>query len=100
MQRNVVALWSLFVEVGDLRYSTQVTADEPRSAVDELLRSHGFRDKLAGMSKDGWPSSFTSDDVVLLMPMDGLVNMHLCQLGREGKYVSVVMARTESKQHV
>ena len=37
-------------------------------------------------------------DIVALMPMEGLVNMYLCQLGREGEYVSVVMARTVSRK--
>ncbi len=37
-------------------------------------------------------------DVILLIPMDGLSNMYLCQIGRDGKYVSVVMVRTVARQ--
>ena len=95
-----MALWSLFVEVGDERYNTQVTAESPRSAVEALLASRGFGDVLANLSKKGWPSSFASEDIILLMPMDGLINMHLCQLGKAGNYVSLVMARTEPVAHV
>jgi hypothetical protein len=95
-----VALWSLFVEVGEQRYSAQVIADDPKGAVAAFLRSGGLRDTLANLSKGGWPREFTIDNVIYLVPMEGLINMHLCQLGVGGKYVSVVMARTESESHV
>jgi hypothetical protein len=89
-----VALWSMFVEVGESRYSTQITAPDPSAAIAALLESGGLIQTLAGLSKDGWPERFAADDIVLFIPMDGLVNMHLCQIGREGKYITVTFART------
>ena len=93
-----MALWSLFVEVGDTRYSTQVTADDPRSAMRRLMTSGGLKQVLARLGKEGWPPRFSARDIVLLIPMDGLVNMYLCQFGRSGKYVSVVLARTVARK--
>ncbi|MGH8453632.1 MAG: hypothetical protein ACRESW_03690 [Nevskiales bacterium] len=83
-----MALWSLFVEVGGKRFSSQVRAASPKAAVSSFLR----RGTLAHFSESA--ASFTAKDIVLFTPMEGLVNMHLCQLGRSGKYVSITLART------
>jgi hypothetical protein len=93
-----MALWSLFVEVGRTRYSTQVTADDPKAAIRSFLASGGLKGTLKGLAGEGWPRSFAMKDVFAFLPMDGLINMYLCQLGRKGKYVSVVLARTVSRQ--
>jgi hypothetical protein len=95
-----MALWSLFVEVGSrLRYSAQITAPTPRAAIRRFLTGRGLiSHDLARLSKAGWPASFSMRDVILLIPMDGLSNMYLCQIGRDGKYVSVVMVRTVARQ--
>lgn len=95
-----MALWSLFVEVGSrLRYSTQITAPTPRAAIRRFLTGRGLiTHDLARLSRAGWPASFSMRDVSLLMPMEGLTNMYLCQIGRNGKYVSVVMVRTVARQ--
>jgi len=93
-----MALWSLFVEVGGERYSTQVAAPTPRAAIKRFLTTPGLKQVLARLSKDGWPASFSMRDNLTLIRMDGLINMHLCQLVREGKYVSVVMVRTVARQ--
>jgi hypothetical protein len=99
MRKDSVALWSLFVDAGGERYTTQITADNPKLAVQRLLASSGLADMLKRRTSDGWPGSFTAEDIHLLIPMEGLVNVHLCQLGREGKYVSVVMAETVGERH-
>jgi hypothetical protein len=96
-----VALWSMFVEVGAERYSTQFTASDPRGAITELLASSGFLEMASKIRNGaGRPLQFTAADILYIVPMEGLTNMHLCQLGREGKYASVVMARTESEPYV
>ena len=79
-----MALWSMFVQVGSSHFSTQVHAPSPESAVGELLRGSALRDWLKGSEHVGWPTSFEAKDVFLFTPMEGLVNMYLCQLGREG----------------
>ena len=92
-----MALWSLFVEVGDNRYSTQVSAADAKGAIQRFLATSGFRQTLASLSAKGFPPSFSMSDVHLLIPMEGLTNMYLCQLGQRSKYVSVILARTVSR---
>ena len=94
-----MALWSLFVEVGHLRYSTQVTADDPRAAIRRFLKTGSLREVLQRLSDKGWPASFSTKDIVAFIPMDGLTNMYLCEFAQKGKYASVVMARTVSRKH-
>jgi hypothetical protein len=93
-----MALWSLFVEVGDNRYSTQVSAADAKGAIQRFLATPGLRQTLASLSAKGWPPSFSMGDVYVLTPMEGLTNMYLCQLGLRGKYVSVILARTVSRR--
>lgn len=95
-----MALWSLFVTVGKENYSTQVVADSPREVIRRFLRTVSLKETLRQLRSSGWPVQFSLSDVILLVPMDGLVNMYLCQIGREGKYVSVIMARTVSRKYV
>jgi len=89
-----MALWSLFIEVDSKHYSTQVNAASPKAAISTFLRGKSLRSFMSGSEFDGWPKSFTSKDIVLFVPMEGLVNMHLCQLGRKGRYLSITLART------
>lgn len=89
----------MFVEVGAERYSTQFTAVDPPGAIAELLSSGGFRELAAKSSHRDAPVEFSVGDILYIVPMEGLINMHLCQLGRNGKYASVVMARTEAQPH-
>jgi hypothetical protein len=93
-----MALWSLFVEVGTERYSTQVRAVSARAAMATFLKGSSLSQVLGGSKFKGWPKSFSMKDVILFIAMDGLVNMYLCQLGQEGNYVSVTLARTVSRQ--
>jgi hypothetical protein len=89
-----MALWSLFVEGGGQSFSTQVTAENPKNAISSFLQSGGLRQWLKSRSGEGYPPLFSPSDIVLFAPMDGLINMHLCQMARDGKHLSVVMART------
>ena|SRR5437660_8680271 len=89
-----MALWSLFVQVGSKGYSTQVSAPTARKAIDVFLEKKSLPDYLKSLSADGWPSSFSKQDVILFTSMDCLINMYLCQLGRRGKYITITMART------
>jgi hypothetical protein len=83
-----MALWSLFVDVEGYRFSSQARGDTPREAVSEFFTSGSVERH----SKNAL--SFGIGDIVLLVPMTPLVNMHLCQAGRDGKYVSIIMALT------
>ena len=40
------------------------------------------------------PSTLAERDVVLIIPMNGMINRYLCQLGRAGTYMSVALVRT------
>ncbi|HLK71379.1 MAG TPA: hypothetical protein VKT19_05450 [Steroidobacteraceae bacterium] len=94
-----MALWSLFVEVGSkLRYSTQIPAPTPRAAIRRLLSPRGLiSHDLARLSKSGWPKAFSMRDVLSLVPMEGLINMYVCQIERNGKHISVILARTVAR---
>ena len=92
-----MALWSLFVEVGTKRYSTQTHAASAKAAVGQFLKS-SLPQFLKMPEFHNWPESFSTKDIVLFTAMDGLTNMYLCQIGREGKYISVTLARTVSRQ--
>lgn len=91
-------LWSLFVDVGAKRYSTQIRAATAKAAVGLFLKGPSLSQFLGGPEFRGWPKSFSMKDVVRFIAMEGLTNMYLCQIGREGKYVSVTLARTVSRQ--
>jgi hypothetical protein len=88
-----MALWSFFVEVGGAHFSSQARGDTPSVAIGNFLGSGSIE----GFTRNKF--SFTPEDIVLFIPMDGLVNMHLCQVGRRGEYASITMALTvEAKQ--
>lgn len=91
-----MALYSMFVECEGLdSFSTQMVADTPPSAVRRFLGTTILQKYLE--QKEGWPTDLSSDDIFMFMPMEGLTNMYLCQLGRSGKYVSIVLARTVTR---
>jgi len=89
-------LYSLFVNCeGVGHFSTQASADTPKGAVGRFLEMPALRQFLG--RADGWPLDLSSADIVLFIPMEDLVNMHLCQLGRQGKYVQITIVRTVSR---
>jgi hypothetical protein len=91
-----MALYSLFVACeGVGHFSTQARADTPPNAIRAFLRGSALREFLA--KAQGWPGDFSEKDIFVFIPMDGLTNMYLCQLGRAGKYISITLARTVSR---
>jgi hypothetical protein len=83
-----MALWSLFVDVDGRHYSSQVRGDTAMDGIEKFLDSGSIQ----RFTKNRL--SFTPEDIVLFVPMDGMVNMHLCQIGRHGEYASITMALT------
>ena len=92
-----MALFSLFIEFeGCGSFSTQMRGDNAQVAVRMLLESNAIQEWLKDLPN--WPQRFIEKDIFLFIPMTNLTNMYLCQLGRDGKYVSIVIARTVSRQ--
>ncbi len=91
-----MALWSLVIDAGGRRYSTQVEAAEPRDAVAVFLAGESLASFLRSEGLIDWPTDFGPRDVTLMMPMKGLFNMFICDLGRGGNYVSIILVRTET----
>ena len=87
-----MALWSLFVTVEGASFTSQLRAGSAAKAVGKFLEGRSLY-QFIGRRK-GWPRRFTAQDVFCLIPMDGLRNAQLCQLGRGGKYVSIVLVET------
>ena len=87
-----MALYSMFMELqGVDSFSTQVTANTPKNAVRKFLRWFVVK-------KKQWPKRFSEKDILLLIPMTGLVNMHLCQLGRNGEYITLTIVLTAKSE--
>ena len=92
-----MAQYSLHVELeGVSSFSTQMQAKNVPSVVRLVLEGKAIADVLEALPT--WPQCFTERDIFLLIPMTGLINMYLCQLGRDGKYVSITISRTVSRQ--
>lgn len=88
-------LWSLIVKLeGNGGFSTQIAAPTPNRAVRVFLEGKSLADYLAKCAGEGWPDAFCVDDVIALIPMDGLTNMHLCQVHRAGKYMDIILVQT------
>jgi hypothetical protein len=89
----IMALYSMFVDCDGLgSFSTQLSSPTPQSAVRKLLKGTAIYEFCA-KQKD-WPKNFSDKDISLFIPMNCLVNMHLCQISRKGKYVSVTLVKT------
>jgi hypothetical protein len=91
-----MALYSLFIEHEGKSYTTQVRADSAVRAVREYF-SRMYA--ISGAEIFG-PSAPTlnSKDIIYVTPMEGLVNSWAACAGREGRYVSLICARTVSRQ--
>lgn len=93
-----MALWSLHVEVSGKHYSTQIVAETPKAAMRVFFKGGSLASFLRIWKLASYPTTFASKDIWCLVPMDGLRNMYFCQIGKEGKYVSVTLVRTVSRQ--
>ena len=92
-----MALYSLVVSCHGLGFfNTQVTAGNAMSAAREFLRTPELKRFMAG--RRGWPKSFGKRDIYSFIPMAGKRNLYVCDLGRDGKYISITVARTVSRQ--
>ena len=89
-------LWSLVVSVEGAFFTTQLRARTVPRAIGTFLEGKALY-QFIGRRK-GWPRRFTGRDVFVLLPMDGLRNAYLCQLGRNGKYVSIVLVNTVTEK--
>ena len=89
-----MALWSLMINLdGGGSFGTQVSAPTPNRALRFFLEGSSLS-RFLQTAGPGWPATFRVDDVVAFLPMTGLKEMHLCQLGRDGKYASVMLVKT------
>lgn len=94
-----MALYSAFVEAGSERYSTQIEAASAHEAFKVFCVSI-YNDTVSGLKASDAPNSLSAADMIHVTKMDGLTNMWFCQAGRDGKYVSVTMARTVARAAV
>jgi hypothetical protein len=72
---------------------TQVSATDAREALRVFLEGSTLTEYHKHIA--GWPPPFRDEDVVLFTPMEPFKGMTLAQIGREGKYVTVHLVRTE-----
>lgn len=98
-------LFSLFVKCeGVGTFETQINAITPRVAVSEFLKDNAIYEflaaggnrlpkKLEEVSDLG--ERYSDKDIVLFIPMDGLVNMHVCQLGRRDQHITIITVLTQ-----
>ena len=75
---------------GNGGFSTQIMAPTPNRAVRLFLEGKSLPEFLGKCASAGWPDAFSVDDVIAFIPMDGLTNMHVCQLHRAGKFMDVI----------
>jgi len=90
-----MALYSLIIEHEGKSYTTQVSAASAAQAVTEY-----FSRIYAVSGVDFFGSSaplLGTKDIIYVTPMEGLVNLWAACAGREGRYVSLVCARTVSR---
>lgn len=90
-----MALWSLVIGVAGKSYSTQVEAESPSDAISMFLAGQSLVSFLRSEGLADWPTDLGPTDITLMVPMQGLVNMFACDVGRNGKYVSITLVRTE-----
>jgi hypothetical protein len=88
-----MALYSAFVQSGSENYSTQINAGSAQEAFNAFC-DVVYNSTASALTSPDAPTSLSASDIIYVTKMNGLTNMWLCQAGRDGKYVSVVMART------
>jgi hypothetical protein len=89
-----MALWSLITYLdGGGSFSTQLSAATPSRALHLFLVS----DKLGPLLQKagtGWPKAFAVEDIVAFLPLTGLKHIHVCQVGKNGKYAMITLVKT------
>ena len=91
-----MALYSAFVQAGSEHYSTQIRAETATDAFEKFCDKI-YNQTASGLTSSHSPKSLEASDIIHVTRMDGLTNMWICQAGRNGKYVSVVLARTVTR---
>lgn len=91
-----MALYSAFVQAGSEHFSTQVRSETARDAFNAFFDTI-YNKTASGLTGAGAPKSLSASDILYVTRMDGLTNMWICQAGRNGKYVTVVLARTVTR---
>jgi hypothetical protein len=87
-------LVTMHVSSGQHRYTNQYDVSGLDQAMPTLLASEGFRQfSTATMPTSAW-EPFSPKDVFLFIPMEGLRNAWLAQVGRPGEYFTVVLVKT------
>lgn len=93
-----MALYSLIVEHEGKSYTTQVRAESATQAVAEYF-SRIYPASSAGAFGPSAPL-LNATNIIYVTPMEGLVNLWAACAGNEGRYVSVVCARTVSRHAI
>ena len=95
--RSNAATWTIVgnfdARSGLGRFETQLFAPSVQAAVRRVMSGQIIRNKLDG-APDGWPRRFTMGDVDTLLSFDRLPNVYLCQLLRNGNYLTLSLLRT------
>jgi hypothetical protein len=88
-----MALFSLFISCeGAGSFSTQCRAENPHRAIRNFLGTSQLNHFLSVHPE--WPRDFALRDVYAFIPLDGLVNLYFCGLGKKGKYVQIHIVQT------
>ncbi len=78
--------------------STQIQVQSLSEAIPSLLKRGTLNEfSRAALKPNAEPPQFSEADIVLFIPMEGLTNMWLCQIGRAGIYASIVLTVTAEK---
>jgi hypothetical protein len=89
---GLLPLWSLTITSGGKTTWTQLRARSAYEAFETLLdRRYKHIMPLLGATA---PEELSSGDNVSFIRMTGLTNMWLGQAGRQGKYITAVLAKT------
>jgi hypothetical protein len=88
-------LISCFITVQGEAVYTQVQAETIREAIRTLLAQGTIADFFGSRLPElRLRLNFSETDIVLFTTMEGLTNLWLCQVGRDGVYASIVLAPT------
>jgi hypothetical protein len=92
-----MALYSLVVSCHGIgSFAAQAADADALAAALGFLRGPDLAKFIAG--RKGWPAIFHERDIYSFIPMTQATNAYLCELGRNGKYVSITISRTVSRQ--
>jgi hypothetical protein len=92
-----MALYSLVVSCHGIgSFAAQAADSDALAAALEFLRGGELAQFIA--DRKGWPANFSERDIYSFIPVPGATNVYQCELGRDGRYVSIAISRTVSRQ--